>query len=88
MAKRFAISEEHLTRSFTREMGISFYQYVLLQRIAEGKRLLLNAPDISLTEIALTIGFPSSSHFSRNFKTLTEETPSGYRQRMLEMKKS
>ncbi|MDF2724407.1 MAG: hypothetical protein K0Q59_4082, partial [Paenibacillus sp.] len=32
IAKRFAASEAHLTRSFTKEMGISFYQYVLLQR--------------------------------------------------------
>jgi AraC-like DNA-binding protein/mannose-6-phosphate isomerase-like protein (cupin superfamily) len=83
VAKRFSVSEEHLTRSFTKEMDISFYQYVLLQRVAEGKRLLREASDVSVSEIAYMIGFPSSSHFSRHFKALTEETPSAYRQRVL-----
>jgi AraC-like DNA-binding protein/mannose-6-phosphate isomerase-like protein (cupin superfamily) len=82
VAKRFAVSEEYLTRSFTKEMAISFYQYVLLQRVAEGKRLLREAADVSVSEIAYAIGFPSSSHFSRHFKALTEETPSAYRQRV------
>lgn len=81
VAKRFAVSDEYLTRSFTREMGISFYQYVLLQRVAEGRRLLREAPDLSISAIAYLIGFPSSSHFSRHFRALTGETPSSYRQR-------
>jgi AraC-like DNA-binding protein/mannose-6-phosphate isomerase-like protein (cupin superfamily) len=83
IAQRFAISPEHLTRLFTKEMGISFYQYVLLQRVAEGKRLLVEAPDVTISEIAYTIGFPSSAHFCRHFKTLTEETPSAFRHKMM-----
>jgi len=79
MSKRFAVSGEYLTRSFTREMGISFYQYVLLQRVAEGKRLLREVADVSIEEIAYMIGFPSPSHFNRHFKRLMEETPSSYR---------
>lgn len=82
ISKRFAVSGEYLTRSFTRDMGISFYQYVLLQRVAEGKRLLREASDVSIEEIAYMIGFPSPSHFSRHFKKLTEETPSSYRQKV------
>lgn len=83
VARRFAVSEAYLTRCFTKEMNISFYQYVLLQRVAEGKRLLREASDVSIAEIAYTIGFPSASHFSRHFKSLTEETPSAYRARAL-----
>jgi AraC family transcriptional regulator len=82
VSKRFAVSGEYLTRSFTREMGISFYQYVLLQRVAEGKRLLREASDVSIEDIAYTIGFPSPSHFNRHFKRLTEETPSSYRHKV------
>jgi AraC-like DNA-binding protein/mannose-6-phosphate isomerase-like protein (cupin superfamily) len=82
VSKRFAVSGEYLTRSFTREMGISFYQYVLLQRVAEGKRLLREASDVSIEGIAYMIGFPSPSHFNRHFKKWTEETPSSYRQKV------
>ncbi|MDF2725214.1 MAG: hypothetical protein K0Q59_4889 [Paenibacillus sp.] len=84
VARQFAVSEEHLTRCFTREMDISFYQYVLFQRIAEAKRLLRESPHASISDIAYLIGFTSTSHFSRHFKTLTEETPSSYRHRMFD----
>lgn len=79
MAKRFAASEEHLTRSFTKEMGISFYQYVLLQRVAEGKRLLRDGI-MTVADISEMIGFPSSSTFSRHFRTFVGTTPSAYRE--------
>jgi len=75
VAKTFSVSEEYLTRSFKKEMGISFYQYVLLQRVAEGKRMLREAPDVSIADIAYSLGFPSPSHFSRTIKTFTEDTP-------------
>jgi AraC-like DNA-binding protein/mannose-6-phosphate isomerase-like protein (cupin superfamily) len=84
VAKKFSVSEEYLTRNFTKEIGISFYQFVLLQRVAEGKRLLKDSPDLSVAQIALSLGFPSSSSFNRTFKALTGETPSAYRQRTLE----
>ena len=82
VSRRFAVSGEYLTRCFTKEMGISFYQYVLLQRVAEGKRLLAGAPDLSIADIACSIGFPSPSHFSRHFRKLTEQTPSEYRRKL------
>jgi AraC-like DNA-binding protein len=88
VSRRFAVSEEYLTRSFTKEMGISFYQYVLLQRVAEGRRLLGEAPDVSIADIACMIGFPSHSHFSRHFKMLTEQTPSTYRKKLLGREKA
>ncbi|WP_176706445.1 AraC family transcriptional regulator [Paenibacillus hemerocallicola] len=79
MAKRFAASEEHLTRCFKKETGISFYQYVIVQRVAEAKRLLLAAPDMSIAEIAELTGFPSPSAFGRHFKLLLGMRPSELR---------
>jgi AraC-like DNA-binding protein/mannose-6-phosphate isomerase-like protein (cupin superfamily) len=87
MARKFTVSEEHLTRSFTREMNTSFYQYVLLQRMAKAKRLLREEPNLSISDIAYILGFTSPSHFSRHFKLLTEETPSVYRLRMIDTSK-
>jgi AraC-like DNA-binding protein len=82
VAKMFAVSEEYLTRCFKKEMGMSFYQYVLMQRVAAGKRLLREASNASITSIAYALGFPSSSHFCRTFKSFTDETPTAYRHRM------
>lgn len=79
VAHQFHVSPEHLTRTFKRETGVAFYQYVLLQRIEESKRLLLESADLSLTEIAYTLGFASSSHFTRTFRSVTNLTPREFR---------
>jgi AraC-like DNA-binding protein len=81
VAPLFHVSPEHLTRTFKREKGVAFYQYVLLQRIQESKRLLLTGDDTSLTDIAYALGFASSSHFSRTFRSVTNQTPSEFRLR-------
>lgn len=79
VAAHFHVSPEHLTRTFKRETGLAFYQYVLLQRIQESKRIMAASRDVSLTDIAYTLGFASSSHFSRTFKSVTNMTPREFR---------
>jgi AraC-like DNA-binding protein len=81
VAGRFLVSPEHLTRMFRKEKGISFYQYVLLQRVQASKKLLLRDPQRSMTDIAYSLGFSSSTLFSRTFRGLTGMTPSDYRHR-------
>lgn len=78
-ARMCHISPEHLTRQFKREKGLSFYQYVLQQRVAETKRMLQNCPEMSLTEIAYAAGFSSAAQFSRVFKSAAGLLPSQYR---------
>jgi AraC-like DNA-binding protein len=81
VAERFLVSPEHLTRMFRKEKGVSFYQYVLLQRVQASKELLMRDPQRSMTDIAYSLGFTSSTLFSRTFRGLTGMTPSDYRQR-------
>jgi AraC-like DNA-binding protein/mannose-6-phosphate isomerase-like protein (cupin superfamily) len=81
IASMFSVSSEHLTRIFTKEHGISFYQFVLMTRISEAKRLLQIAPYMTITDIALTVGFESSGQLSRTFRRFTNETPVAYRKK-------
>lgn len=81
LASKFGVSPEYLTRSFRKEIHISYYQYVLLQRILRAKELIANDPNLQLTEAALATGFSSSSHFSRVFKEFAGESPASYRKR-------
>jgi transcriptional regulator GlxA family with amidase domain len=80
IAEVFQISPDHLIRTFKKEKGMTFHQYVLLQRIFESKRMLRQFPEMSLTEIAYSVGFASSSQFSKTFKSVNGQTPSHYRQ--------
>jgi two-component system response regulator YesN len=81
VAEQFLVSPEHLTRTFRKEKGVSFYQYVLLQRVQASKELLSTSSQKSMTEIAYSLGFPSSTLFCRTFKGMTGMTPSDYRHR-------
>lgn len=86
MARKFAISEEHLTRSFTKEIGISFHQFVIASRIDESRRLLVEMPEQSVLDVALQVGFSSLAHFSSTFKSMAGESPTHYRKSALAMK--
>jgi AraC-like DNA-binding protein len=65
--------------------GFSPVSYLINIRISEAVKLL-KTPDISLTDIALDIGFYSSQHFSTTFKKLTGYTPSQFRKNHLRTK--
>ncbi len=58
--------------------GFSPINYLINIRISEAIKLL-KKKGISLTDIALDIGFYSSQHFSTTFKKLTGYTPSEFR---------
>jgi AraC-like DNA-binding protein len=79
IAGLFQFSPDHLIRTFKREKGMTYHQYVLLQRIFESKRMLLQYPEMTLTDIAYQVGFASSSQFSKTFKSVNGLTPSDFR---------
>ncbi len=81
VAAAFYVSREHLTRIFRKEIGLSFTQYVMVERVEEAKRLLLASPEMTVTEVAEAVGFRTVQHFCRVFRNLVGETPSEYRQK-------
>lgn len=79
MALMLSVSQEHLTRTFQQVKGMSYYQYVIMKRVLKSQQLLYDYPTMSLTDIAYSTGFSSSSQFSRLFKSNVGITPSRYR---------
>lgn len=65
--------------------GFSPLSYLINIRISEAIKLL-KQPNVSITDIALDIGFYSSQHFSTTFKKLTGYTPSEFRKNHLRKK--
>ena len=78
LAERFFISPCYLSRSFKRVTGSSFSEYLNGVRIKEARRLLLKS-DMSVSEIAIFVGFKSTTHFGRAFKALVGVSPLSYR---------
>ena len=67
-----------LSKTFSKVEGITIEQYVILQKIERAKELL-SYNQLSISEIAIKIGYSSTAHFSRQFKQVTHLTPSQYK---------
>ena len=81
LAKEFHLSEKYISWYFKEHFAISFMQYVSHLRMTRAKDLLLSTEQ-SITEIALSSGYPSVNFFIRSFKEEHGITPLQYRKRM------
>jgi AraC family transcriptional regulator len=78
LAQQIGFSPYHFARLFRETTGESPHQFVVSKRIEAAQQLLKTA-DLPLAQIALTVGFPNQSHFSRVFKQRRGITPAQYR---------
>lgn len=74
------INKSYLCTIFKEHTSKTFSHYLSHYRIDRSKELLKNT-DLSITEIALTVGYNSVNYFNNNFKRLTDMTPAQYRNR-------
>lgn len=80
MAHYLKIGRTTLSSFINKEEQKNFNLWINSLRIEEAKQLLLEHPDYSLTEIAEQVGYSEPSNFSRQFKIITSESPSVWRQ--------
>lgn len=78
IAETFNMKLNTLEVKFKKTYKISIQQYILQKLIEEAKSKLKN-DTLSITDIALRIGFNNPSYFSKYFKQLTGMTPTQYR---------
>ncbi|WP_243745554.1 helix-turn-helix domain-containing protein [Segetibacter sp. 3557_3] len=77
----------YLSNLFSEVEGITIEQYIINQRIEKVKELLVY-DELSLSRIAVDLGYSSTAHLSNQFKKLTGLTPSQFKQRGLQSRKS
>lgn len=78
MARLCNMSYSYFSRIFKKIMKKSFSEYLTYIRINEAEKLLVSS-DMNITEIALEVGFSTSSYFIRQFKALRSISPKQYR---------
>lgn len=81
LAELARLSPCHLSRSFKQSFGMPPHKYHASRRIERAKQLLANC-ELSVTEIALEVGFSETSTFTAAFHRLTGQTPSNYRRNL------
>ena len=86
MAGKLHVHPSHLMRSFKKEKGITISHYRNLRRIKEAKELI-HFSNLSMTEIAIIVGFSNPQYFSKFFKEVEGVTPLEFKKRVRNDKK-
>lgn len=81
IAKAADIGERECLRCFQRMLQISPMQYLIKYRIMQGASLLIQLPDVTVSDISLQCGFDSPSNFTLMFKRFFRCSPREYRKR-------
>lgn len=78
LAETYHLNLPRMSNLFKSEMGIGFMEYVWKKRLEKAQELL-RTTNLSVEEIAQSVGYLASTSFSRKFKQETGLTPSQYR---------
>lgn len=84
IADKLNVSIYVISRLFKKHTNSKYIDYITGIRIDHAKHLL-ESTDLSLEEIAYTIGYTNQSSFFRAFKKTTNETPSKYKKTISNM---
>jgi AraC-like DNA-binding protein len=80
MAQYLKIGRTTLSTFINNEEGMNFNVWINSLRVEEAKKLLTNYPEYSLSQVSELVGYSEPSNFSRQFKLITNESPSVWRQ--------
>jgi AraC-like DNA-binding protein len=78
IATHIGISADYLTDCFRQEMGVTPMTYLRRYRIRQACELLENT-DRTITQVANSVGFSESAHFTHIFQREISQTPRAYR---------
>lgn len=78
IAAKIPIEYTYFSSQFAAEEGLSLEQYIIRQKIERVKELL-HYGELSLSEIADSLGYSSVAHLSAQFKKVCGITPSVYK---------
>ncbi|MDD6033596.1 MAG: AraC family transcriptional regulator [Oscillospiraceae bacterium] len=78
ICRHFGCSRSYLSRQFNRQTGKSIREYLTGLRMADARSLLLYS-GLTVTEVALSVGYSDSNYFSSLFKKETGLSPRSYR---------
>lgn len=82
LADLACMTKSHLIRTFRQSIGITPLQYVIRKKIQFAQTLLLST-EMSINEIAQSVGIDDTSYFIRFFKKNIGFTPQEYRLKLI-----
>ena len=80
ICKQFGCSRSYVSHCFKKSIGKNFREYLTEMRLEDAKSLLAYS-NLTVTEIALSVGFCDSAYFSNIFKKKYGVSPITYRKK-------
>ncbi len=78
LVERFGVSYQYLSNLFSKTEGTTLEKYIIAQKIEKAKELI-QAGDLTLSEIAYMMGYSSVQYLSTQFKSVTGISVSDYK---------
>ncbi|MGN0369729.1 MAG: 2-isopropylmalate synthase [Butyrivibrio sp.] len=78
LAAKFHLSEPYISKYIKDKSGKTFGEHVANIRMKKAKVLLKNG-NMTVENIAISVGYPNVEHFNRQFKKMFDMTPVQYR---------
>ena len=82
LADKLRISSGYLVKLFKQERKQTVSEYIAMRKI-EAAKIMLQATDKSIADIAILLSFNSQSHFGRVFLAQTGVSPARYRKKIV-----
>lgn len=79
IAAQIHLNVSYISTIFKEQLGVSISDYVLDYRLTLAKNMLTDSNDNPISEIALSVGFYDTAHFTKSFKKAFGITPREYR---------
>lgn len=78
IAEHLGISSRHLRRTFQQQLHVSPSQVITTKRVQMAKKLI-NETQLTMSQIAMSSGFPNTRQFNAEIKKTYHKTPSALR---------
>ena len=79
LAEKFYLSKPYLSKYIKEKSGVTFGELVKKDHVLKKARALLKSSNMTVENIALTVGYQNVEHFNRLFKKAYNMTPVQFR---------
>ncbi|MGQ8335477.1 hybrid sensor histidine kinase/response regulator transcription factor [Sunxiuqinia sp. A32] len=79
LTKELGIGRTLLHNKLKQILDLSTTEFINTIRIKEAQKLLIEEPELTMSEVAYKVGFNDPNYFSRTFKKIFEVSPSSFR---------
>jgi AraC-like DNA-binding protein len=87
LAETCFLTKDHFIRLFKKNMGCTPGKYINEKKIEKAQRMMLTQ-DITIKDLAYSLGFENNSYFNRFFKKMTGENPGSHKKKILLLAKN